>query len=203
MFFKLYRDIYGFHVKASLLSINTEILLFSASNRAKTIGVKNVCQDSRRVIFLDYDDHLLEFLEDEIKYLQERFYLSDFYIFKSGSKHNGFHAICIDKVSFKENMRIVDETSCDSHYKAMSIRGDHHTCVLRILKKGATPAPTLIKKIKSDYSVRKKSRAHYNFLRLHYGIKDKPRNLDKSKRLYIIGYEAVKGVKPEELKEVR
>jgi hypothetical protein len=141
------------------------------------VGIRNNCYDGSRVIFLDYDNILYtEMLIPEIKYLQEKYSLGDFYIFKSSQKEHSYHAICLDKVKVYEWRDILNDSSCDENYKKPALK-DFKTCVLRVSKKGSSDAPRYISTIKPIFeSIRERSLAHGSFLHFHYNC---PINLEK------------------------
>lgn len=164
---------------------------------SKTIGIRNNCIDSKknassgnRIIFLDYDEILLkEMLIPEIKYLQQKYELGNFYIFKSSQKPNSFHAVCFDKVKVYEWKDIMEESSCDENYKKPSLK-DFKTAVLRIAPKGSSNAPSYLMTIKSPIRARIKSLAHYNFFKFNYDLPDEEIfNMDESDNLLFVEYE--------------
>lgn len=136
---------------------------------AHTFGLRNNCFDGKRVVFLDYDNILYEeMLVPEIRYLQKKYELGDFYILKSSQKPNCFHAVCFDKVSVFEWKDILEESSCDENYKKPTLK-DFRTCVLRIAAKGASNAP-VFKSVLLARSGRVRSLAHSKFFEFHYGV---------------------------------
>jgi hypothetical protein len=197
---KFYFDDYGFHFRTRIFNINIEIQIYKTYKTTQTFGIRNLCPDGTRIIFTDYDEHLLEHIIPEIKSLQQRHRLSDFYIFKSGNKPNGFHAVNIDKLRYKEFIRIINETSADEYYRNMPIKVDEHSWVLRTIRKGTSPSPKLIRIIRSPYQKREKSLAHYLYLKYQHGIMKRPKNLDKNKILYTIQYGTMNFTNAETLK---
>lgn len=186
---KAYRDDYGFHFSTKFFNTNINLTIYKTYRTTWTLGIRgSVPSSSRMVLFLDYDEHLLEFIIPEVKYLIQKYHLSSFYILKSSQRPNGFHVVCIDELTYREHMKIINETSCDEYYRSMPIRTDHHSWVLRILKKAGSPSPKLIKIIKSPFNTRKKSLAHYLYLKHQHGVMKRPKNLDKNKILYTIQY---------------
>lgn len=157
----------GFHARQYVLGTTT------------TAGISNDTKDGKRILFLDYDNILYEdMLLPELDYLQRKYGLSDFYIFKSSQKTNGFHAICTDKLNVREWQTILQESSCDEAYKNPRIK-DFHRSVLRILPKGKSQAPTFIHKLKSPFQTRTKSQAHLKWLSIHHDINiEKVKNMD-------------------------
>jgi len=188
MIIKAYKDDYGFHFRARIFNHNLELQAYKTHPTTGTFGIRNNTPSGHRCLFLDYDEHLLEFIKPELEYLQKKYKLSEFYIFKSSIRPNGFHAINIDKLNYKEFIRIMGETSCDEYYRKMPITTDHHSWVLRSLKKKGSITPKLVTIIKSPHQQRKKSLAHHLYLKWQYGLKKKPKNLDNNKKLYSIIY---------------
>jgi len=201
MLLKAYKDDYGSHLRIRIFSLNLEIQLYRTHRTTGTLGIRNNTPDGKRLLFMDYDEHLLEFIEPEIKHLQKTYGLSDFYIFKSSLKPNGFHAICLDKLRYKEFINIINQSSCDEYYRKMPITTDHHSWVLRSLKKEGSIKPKLVKIIKSKHQEREKSLAHYLYLKHQHNIKNKPKKLDKNKILYTIQYGTMNYIKADELKK--
>jgi hypothetical protein len=186
--FKIYKDNYGLHGRFSLGSWNFQTKLFKNYNLAHTIGVRNNV-GAFRLIFIDWDCSVLDFVIDEVKYLQERFCLSDFYIFQSSQKSDGFHGICLDKLLYREFVEAMEYTSSDEYYKSMPQKNDANAWVLRALSKAGSQKPVLIRIVKSKHNLRQKSLAHYLYLLYNYGIKRKSlKNLDNNTKLYLVKY---------------
>ena len=201
--FKIHRDNYGIHLQIKLLKINFQAKVNKEYELAHTIGVRNNT-GGFRLIFLDYDETMLEFIKDEIKHLQARFFLSDFYIFKSSQKPNGFHAICLDKLRYKEFLEAMSYTSCDEYYKTMPPSNDKNSWVLRMDKKEGSEKPKPITTIKSKWNIRKKSLAHALFLKYNYKITiNKLKNLDKNKKLYVIKYGTLNYIQAKDIKQTK
>lgn len=186
--FKIHRDEYGLHGKFALFDFNLQIKFNKTYNLAYTVGLRNNVA-GMRLMFCDYDSTTLEFLIEELKYIQEKFFLSDFYIFQSSQKKDGFHAICLDKMKYKKFLEAMSYTSCDDYYKIKPIENDNNSWVLRILNKSASQKPKLIKILKSKYQNRKKSLAHALYLKYQHGVKiNQLKNLDDNKILHVIKY---------------
>jgi len=78
-------------------------------------GVTNRTMDGLFVVFLDYDEIPVEWLEGELNSLQDEFNLGDFHVFKSSDTNH--HAVCFDKVTRETYQRILSRSSCDPYYK--------------------------------------------------------------------------------------
>lgn len=203
MLLKIFHDDYGFHLNAKFFNTNIHLAIFQTYKTTWTLGIKNVTPSGHRVLFIDYDEHLIEHITTEIQYLIRKYHLSDAYIFKSSNRPNGFHCIIIDKLTYKEHMRIINETSCDEYYRKMPITTDHHHWVLRCLKKEGSITPKLVKIIKSPYNERKKSLAHYLYLKHQYKVNKRPKNLDKNKILYTIQYGTMNFIKADDIPKIK
>lgn len=77
-------------------------------------GITNLCEDGRLCIFLDFDNISIQRLKKEIEFIQNKFDLGTFFIFSSSE--NSYHAVCLDKVSFHQHLKIMRETSVDENY---------------------------------------------------------------------------------------
>lgn len=167
---------------------------------ARTIGIRNCTQDGKRLVFLDYDNYLLEEqLIPELKYYQKKYKLSNFYIFKSSQKKNAYHAICLDKLNPIEFMQLLTESGSDERFKTMSLK-DYKAWVLRINKKGDSESPKFIRTLKSNNNERVKSKAHAKFLNLQYDLKTENLiNMDNQEIIIITSYDTISNIK--EIKE--
>jgi hypothetical protein len=96
-------------------------------------GYTNRCKYGKYIIFLDYDKIKLKWLRHEIDRLQEEFYLGDFYIFESSD--DCYHAVCFDKITFKEFLTVLERTSVDQNYKIVPVKYGHKLWTLRVSDK--------------------------------------------------------------------
>jgi len=191
MLFKISKNVYGLHLTIKLFGFNLWIRCHKDYLTAKTLGIRNNTPDGKRVPFFDFDNHLLEHLIPELKYLQRKHRLSDLYIFRSSQKPNSYHVIGLDKLDFRHFLNILGETTCDQFYKDMPVTNDWKGWVLRIIPKEDSVAPKLIMRLKSKYQDRPKSRPHWLFLKYHHGIKNTPKKLDKNYELYTTFYDTL------------
>jgi len=202
MIFNIKKDVYGLHVKVKVWNRNLHLRLHRNYNTAETSGIRNNTEDGKRIPFFDFDNHLLEHLIPELRYLQEKHRLSDFYVLKSSQKPHSYHVICLDKLDYEEWTKILNESTCDKYYKTMPITTDYKTWVLRSFPKLDSIAPKLIQVIKSKYQSRKKSKPHYLFLKYHYGVETKVKNLDNLSKIYTTYYDTLNYVKkPKTIKQ--
>jgi len=189
MKFACFRNDYGWHLRFAIGRLNFQSKIFSDYKLAWTVGLRNNTPSGHRLLFCDYDNQLLDFVIDELTYLQEEYRLSDIYIFKASQKENSYHAICLDKLTYRQFKEILDQTSVDEYYRDMPVTNDHHSWVLRILEKKDSVAPKLIKILKSKYNIRRKSLAHASYLEKHHKVDvSHLKFLDKNKHSWAIVY---------------
>lgn len=132
-------------------------------------GLSSLTEDGYHVGFIDIDDYNIEKLIEKLLRIQEEFKLSTFYILQSSNK--SYHAICLDKHSLGfwiDVLRSFDNKMTLQYQRFAITRGRF---VLRITEKGDKEKPILIKKV-LGFSKSFKSNAHYNFLKVRYGIED-------------------------------
>lgn len=154
--------------------------------RLKTRGVYDRCEDGSKVLFADYDNIKLEYLIGELIKLQEKHGLSDFIILESSI--NCYHAVCFDKMTSKENNEILSGLSIDTLYKQSS-DWDKGARVLRIESKGKIPKPKYIYTLESKCNIRQKSKAHIDFFKNWYSIKNTNRKAqDNLDSLFFVEY---------------
>lgn len=153
---------------------------------AYTVGIYDLCKDGKHVIFLDYDTFRWEWLIDELAYLQDKYLLSDFYIFSSSL--DSYHAVCFDKLVNCELQDVLRETNIDESF-FNSVRFDYGARVLRLFPKGKISAPKFSNVIISKHNTRQKSLDHIKAFELHYGIKNiNKRNAVELGKTYFIQY---------------
>jgi hypothetical protein len=189
-------DKYGLKVDITLLNIGLNLHLYKKPVIARTIGIRNHTLDGKRLVFLDYDNIMLEEqLIPELSYFQKKYKLSSFYIFKSSNRENSYHAICLDKINANTLMNLLIESGCDERYKTFAL-SDFKSWVLRFGRKGQVINPRLVRVINSSNNHLPKSKAHAQFLQLQYGLNTKSlKNLDDSEVLPIVSYETISNIK--------
>jgi len=132
------------------------------------IGYTNRCMDGKYIITLDYDGLELEWIEQEIKAIQETFGLGNFYIFKS---NKGYHAVCLDKVTLNYYLKIASNTSVDEDYINVPLRYGKKLWTLRITPKNKKEI-NFVEELKSNHEgSRLKSYAHKTLLENYFGLK--------------------------------
>jgi len=162
---------------------------------AYTLGYNNRCADGSYVIFCDYDDLALNEIVAELQFIQEKFALSDFYIFKL-DRENSWHAVCLDKVTLAQCWEILHVTSCDGAFVNSVKNLNTRKWVLRIDKKGGRNAPKFELTIHSPFQSKTKSNAHAEFLKRYWGVPiEKTGKFDSAKEIGIIRYNTASRVK--------
>ena len=126
------------------------------------MGYSNRCQDSRFVLFMDFDSMPETDLINELTYLQEKYSLGTFYIFKLDRK-DSFHAICLDKLSMLECYTILKDSSTDFAFTNSIKNLQTRSWVLRFGKKGERNSPKYYKKLETK-SKKEQSNAHALFI---------------------------------------
>ncbi len=153
----------------------------------------------REVLFIDYDDILWRLVESELKYIQEKYNLSPFYIFvtkeqldPNGELYGNYICVSIAKKKFKEVAEILSELHCDSSYKFVPLSYRFKTWVLRLTGKGKKSSPKfkcVVGNIKKEYK-QEVSQAHLETIKKVYPEipKIKYKNLDGNHEIYLTGY---------------
>lgn len=147
------------------INLKNKVLFFDLNIRDKrqieTFGYTNRCEDGRYIIFLDYDRIELKWIEGELKFLQDTFQLSDFYIFKSGE--DNYHAICFDKVALYKYLNILKNSTVDINYINVPLHFGKKIWVLRMSDKNDIPVE-YVRKISSPFNKHTQSKAHAKFI---------------------------------------
>lgn len=127
-------------------------------------GLTNRCSDGLFVVFIDYDDlpiEDLEFLTDTLKSLQNDFSLGNFYVFRS---NDGYHAICVDKVTLMDYVMILKNSGCDPGYVNLPYVQGKKVWTLRMSQKKGL-SPQFVKVVMSRFeNKRQKSTYHSIYL---------------------------------------
>ena len=135
----LYLDLFKFRIKFSFA--------FYRKRDTWTRGYMNRTKDGFYTFMLDYDCMRPEWIEGELIRLQSIYDLGDIILNKSSEK--GFHARSSVKLTAKDFVEIMNNSSCDSAFKNLPRFMSWRNWVLRDEAKGKTPAPEYIKTIKS------------------------------------------------------
>lgn len=132
----------------------------TTSNSKVCFGIQNISKGGFFVPFFDYDINDFSTVRGELRYIQDKYQLSDIYIFESTS---GFNAICLDKVCFNVLKRIYEDCSniCENFVKLGIGRG---YMVLRIGE------DKILKDIILNNGIYKKSLSHMLALETFYNV---------------------------------
>lgn len=135
-------------------------------NEFNTMGVQNkVYLDNglEYCIFIDYDNLSTKEIRKDIQYLQEKYKLPTFYLFKT---NNGHHAYCLKVIPLNELMYILLDSKDDpKHTRAIFTKHNEEAHTLRFTPRGAHRIK-YVKKFQSRYScVTYESGAHATFLK--------------------------------------
>jgi hypothetical protein len=152
------------------------------------------------IVFLDYDNILYSLVKAELLFLQKKYNLSPFYVFKSfetedkqKNPYGNYMAISIAKKPFGKVYEILSKTHADSSYKVVPASYPYKTWVLRLGKKFKKKAPEfkeIIGDLKKEYEM-SCSQAHLKILeQLYPNIKNKIKytNLDKGTEVFLSNY---------------
>jgi len=143
----------------------------------RTAGVESrIPKTALHVTFLDYDNIVgisseepeLR-LKEELQFLQEEREIGNFHVF--GTRDEGRHAICLDALSFRDVMDIVDFSSCDLKFKSAPRINEYRCWVLRFASKGKRGAPRYLYTVESPFEGKNlQSLGHAKYL-LNFGLK--------------------------------
>jgi hypothetical protein len=136
-----------------------------------TIGISNLTQDGRYVLFMDYDNISEKDLEMEIRRMTSDYGISHFLILKTSKM--GYHVISFDKFKLSHIKDILNNSLCDYSYKNIPLKSDKGY-ILRIFEKRDLDGKIVKEKpqfhnlkINMDLLAdREKSRAHYELYSL-------------------------------------
>ena len=170
-------------------------MLYNAPN-SWVHGYSSRNQFGQYVLSHDYDNLDETAIIQELEFLQQKFKLSDYYLFKL-DRENSYHAVCLDTFPIARAYDIQKATSCDLAF-IHSIKNLHtKEWILRWDKKGSRDAPIYVRTIKSNNNVHIKSSAHANFLKkLCVPIKmNKREEWDQGQVLAFIDYDTANRIK--------
>jgi hypothetical protein len=165
----------------------------------RTIGFHSRCQDGLHIVMLDYDhiDKVI-FLQD-LRWLQEVFGLSEFYMFKTrketeidvyGNKQivGCYHAVSFDKLSFSELNLVIGRSHCDASFKRGPRINPARVWTLRSHRKGYGMKPEYIGTLPSQSTNYEQSSAHAEYVKRHYRVDITLRNPDNLDYMWLEGY---------------
>ena len=160
--------------------------------RSNTVaGYTNRCIDGKYIVMLDYDNMELDWVINEVKFLQNEFNLSEFYIFRSNTAN--FHAVCLDKVNFWEYKDILESSSVDPAYKQIPFKYGKKLWTLRVTpKNGKSLKYELKMPVISNVLAREVSTPHMKLLTTLFEIHDfsvDSKRLDNQDQMILAKYE--------------
>ena len=130
-----------------------------------TEGFMNRTKDGFYTFIIDYDGLKEEWLFGEIERLQQVYDLGDIDLFRSSDK--GFHVRSSVKLTAREFVEIMNNSSCDSAFKNLPRFSTLRNWVLRDDSKGRTDKPMFIRTIPSKIKTsREQSSAHHKYNQL-------------------------------------
>lgn len=155
-------------IKINLFGRTVRCVLLSSKTKTQDIyGYTNRTEDAYYLPFLDYDGVPLDFIIKELERLQFDFGLSTFFIFKSSPRN--YHAVCLDKLTYKEWIDVLHDSSVDSAYYSIGRRYGDKIWTLRLSDKGEYKIGLYC--ILRHKPKRIRSKAHADLLRKLFGIK--------------------------------
>ena len=153
-----------------------------------TTGTMNRTSEGLYCFYIDYDKMQLDWIEEELKFLQEMYDVGNIHLFQSSPK--SFHGVSFVKLKAVEYVDILRNSSCDEAFKNVPRFTSLRNYVLRNFEKGKTPAPVYLKSLLAE-TKREKSYAHYKFFKILYPEiekVEKSEGFDSSQKLEIIQY---------------
>lgn len=158
-------------------------------------GYSSRTMNGTYVLFHDYDNLALEDIKAELKFLQTKFNLSDYYLFKL-DRENSYHAVNLDTFTLAKAYEIQKTTSCDLAFIESVNRLTTKEWILRLGKKGDRNAPIYCGKVKSSFDSRIKSKAHAVLLKkLGVPIDLTKGKWDNQKTLGLVKYNTANRIK--------
>lgn len=152
-----------------------------------TTGTMNRCSCGNYCVYLDFDFMEESYIKDEIKHLQDVYDLGDIALFESSPKR--FHIIGFSKLTAKEFVELMMNSSCDEAFKNVPRFYSTRNWVLRAFKKGeGKEKPKYLYTLKHKTN-RKESYAHHKLLKEIYPeMECELQNSDGLKDTKIISY---------------
>lgn len=161
------------------------------------LGYSSRTLNGRYVLFMDYDNLELPTVVEELKYLQNKFKLSEFYVFSTG-REGAYHAVCLDVMPMQEAYEILKQSSCDLSFIHAIKNLEYREWVLRIGTKGERSPPKFWLAVPSKHHERMRSSAHAAFIRKMFRVRIQYPKLspwDKLKNLGVVKYNTANRVK--------
>lgn len=167
-------------------SIGLQASLRKTRKNKFVVGYTNRCESGAYIVFLDYDNTELKWVEEELSRLQEQHCLSNFYVFRSGV--NNYHAVCFDKVTIHKYLKILKSSSVDSNYIDVPLYWGKKIWTLRTCSKGGHDVK-FVDCYPSKWEFRSKSKAHIKLIEnLFSGVMVNKYNQDDSKKIILARY---------------
>jgi hypothetical protein len=160
-------------------------------------GYSSRTEQGKYVLFHDYDNLDLKSITQELRFLQKKYKLSAYYIFKL-DRENSFHAVCLDTFPISKCYEIQKATSCDLAFIHSIKNLQTKEWILRIGKKGSRQMPKFYCALPSKNDLHVKSTAHKEFLEKFFQIPKeffKGRKWDKCKTLALTDYNTANRIK--------
>lgn len=171
-------------------------LLYNKPN-AWVHGYSARCEDSRFVLFMDFDSMPYVDLINELQFLQNKYHLGDFIIFKL-DREDSFHAVCLDKFSMIEVYEILKDSSVDFAFTNSIKNLQTRAWVLRWGDKGSREAPKYQSTLFGKFRKREQSNAHRLFIeKLGVPVEDRGR-WDKFTQIQMVKYDTANRIVKEE-----
>ena len=189
---------WSLNLKNRICGFNIE--LFNVK-KGQTIvkGTGNRCYDNKFVFYNDYDHTELDFVEAEIKHLQEvgiiipgqnaPLKLGTTHIFKSSESKEGYHVVGFEKYTALEFVQFLLNSSGDRSFLDVPRYTTLKNFVLRAFEKGDTPKPVYVKTLVAE-SDKEQSSPHWKFFSISYPeINNYPLTKpDNKNEIYMIKY---------------
>lgn len=174
--------------------------LFYNTPNAWVHGYSSRTEKAQYVLFHDYDNLDFESITQEIKYLQKKFKLSAYHIFKM-DRENSFHAVCLDTFTLAKAYEIQQQTSADQAFIHSIKNLQTREWILRLGSKGERAPSKYYCTIPSKNDVHFKSSAHADLL-VKFGIPKefiKGKKWDGCKNIGLIKYDTANRIGNKEL----
>jgi len=207
--------IFNFRINPASIKLDMKLfnhwLIFRIVKHPDTMtkGITNRCEDRLHyVLFFDYDDIYYETMRTELIALQKQEKLSDIIILCSSERKSeygellgSYHAYELGKYRYHDIPEILKWTSVDRNFIRVPRLFSGRGWVLRTepktkIKNGqiVKDKPVFKEILYSKYDVgKKKSFAHYYYLRQQFGIPFLKMNWDNSKSIQKIQYTTTSG----------
>ena len=120
-------------------TIGTVRLTLSLARIAKIMGVNSKLDDGNHILMWDFDNLSLESVEDALKIIQVRYFLSDIHILETNKEEHNHIAYCFTRTEWQRAIEIIAATyGIDFQFLRLSVYRGWFT--LRVgAKKSGTP----------------------------------------------------------------